>query len=123
MKEHYYKCENCNELYDKVFEGTACEDGGCHLELVTPKTADFKNEKHVPMVEKTANGIKVTVGSTLHPMADDHWITMIEVVAGNKQYRQYLKPGDAPVAEFPIHDENVIAREFCNKHGLWANKV
>ena len=123
MKEHYYKCEKCNELYDKVFEGTACEEGGCHLELVTPKTADFKNEKHVPIVEKTANGIKVTVGSTLHPMADDHWITMIEVIAGNKQYRQFLKPGDAPVAEFPIHDEKVIAREFCNKHGLWANKV
>ena len=37
MKEHYYKCEKCNELYDKVFEGTACEEGGCHLELVTQK--------------------------------------------------------------------------------------
>lgn len=123
MKTDYYRCSSCNELYEKVFEGTACGEGGCHLETQKPQTADWKNEKHVPVVEKTENGIKVTVGSTLHPMVDEHWITMIEVIAGNKQYRQYLKPGDAPVAEFPIHDVNVVAREFCNVHGLWANKV
>jgi superoxide reductase len=122
MNSQYYRCENCNELYEKVFEGQACQDGGCHLDAAKPQTADWKNEKHVPVVEKTDKGIKVTVGSTLHPMTDEHWITMIEVIAGNKQYRQYLKPGDPPVAEFPIHDENVLAREFCNVHGLWANK-
>ncbi|WP_457558566.1 desulfoferrodoxin family protein [Candidatus Harpocratesius sp.] len=123
MKSTYYKCENCNELYEKVFEGTACTDEKCHLDALSPKTADWKNEKHVPIVERTDKGIKVTVGSTLHPMVDDHWITMIEVISGNKQYRQYLKPGDPPVAEFPIDDADVIAREYCNKHGLWTNKA
>ncbi len=121
----YLKCKHCDELFEKVFEGSVCEEHGCaceDMDVVKPKTADWKNEKHVPIIEKTEKGIKVTVGSTLHPMVEDHWITMIEVVKDNMQYRAYLKPGDAPVAEFPIDDINVLAREYCNKHGLWANK-
>ncbi len=121
----YLKCKDCNELFEKVYEGSSCDEHGCacdSMPVVEPKTADWKNEKHVPVIEKTENGIKVTVGSTLHPMVEEHWITMIEVISGNKQYRAYLKPGDAPVAEFPIDDVNVLAREYCNVHGLWANK-
>ncbi len=121
----YLKCKHCDELFEKVFEGSVCKEHECackDMDAVKPKTADWKNEKHVPIIEKTEKGIKVTVGSTLHPMVEDHWITMIEVVKDNMQYRAYLKPGDAPVAEFPIDDVNVLAREYCNKHGLWANK-
>jgi superoxide reductase len=119
-----YKCQNCDEVFEKVFEGSSCSCDNCAcstLEKLEPKTADFKTEKHVPVVEKTANGIKVTVGSTLHPMAADHWIAMIEVIDGNKVYRAKLKPGDEPIAEFPISNENVKAYEYCNKHGLWSN--
>ena len=36
--------------------------------LLSEQTADFKNEKHGPVVEKTGSGIKVTVGSTIHPI-------------------------------------------------------
>jgi superoxide reductase len=54
-------------------------------------------------------------------MKDDHWITMIEVMDGNKSYRAFLKPGDPPEAEFPISNVNVKAREYCNVHGLWTN--
>ena len=34
-------------------------------------------------------------------------------------YRQYLKPGQAPEAVFPIKADAVTAREYCNLHGLW----
>jgi len=121
-----YKCKHCDEAWDKIFEGTTCEEEGCACEdmiQLEEKTADFKNEKHVPFVEKTDNGIKVTVGSAaLHPMVADHWITMIEVIDGSMVYRKYLNPGDKPEAEFPTNNLNVKAREYCNKHGLWANK-
>ncbi|MHA1585288.1 MAG: desulfoferrodoxin family protein [Promethearchaeota archaeon] len=117
----YVKCKHCGDLFDKVFKESLCND--CQdLEAIIAKTADWKNEKHVPIIEKTENGIKVTVGSTLHPMVADHWIQMIEVIHKNKLYRTYLNPGDDPIAEFPINDVNVLAREYCNKHGLWANK-
>ena len=81
--------------------------------------ADWKMEKHVPVIEKTANGYKVTVGSTAHPMTEDHYIEWIELLADGKAYRQFLKPGGEPVAEFCIQASQVTAREYCNLHGLW----
>lgn len=91
------------------------------LNLLEEKTADFKNEKHVPMLEKTDAGWKVTVGSTLHPMLENHYIQWIELLAEGISYRQYLKPGMEPVAFFPVKAEKVSAREFCNLHGLWKS--
>ena len=61
----------------------------------------------------------MTVGSTLHPMTEEHSIQWIELLADGKVYRQNLKPGDQPVAEFCVEAEQVSAREYCNIHGLW----
>ena len=84
------------------------------------QTADQTLGKHIPVVEKTENGIKVIVGSTEHPMEESHYIEWIEVIAsGGKVYKKYLNPGQKPEAEFPIHDKNVVVREYCNLHGLW----
>lgn len=120
------KCKNCDELYDVFWHGK-CGEGECHecacseMEEAKMQTADWKTEKHVPVVEKTDKGIKVVVGSTPHPMEKQHYITMIQVEAGNKAYRQYLKPGEKPEAFFPLSAENVKAIEHCNIHGLWSN--
>ena len=48
------------------------------------------------------------------------WI--IEVIAGNKVYRQDLVEGDT-VAEtsFLIEEQDITARAYCNKHGLWKS--
>ena len=123
----FYKCKHCDEVFEKIFEGHVCEQEGCaceDMELLKPQTADWKNEKHVPMIEKTEDGhVKVTVGSTLHPMADDHWITMIELWDHKLMLRQYLKPGDDPFVIFPIaYREGLKAREYCNKHGVWMSE-
>ncbi|MHC4237182.1 MAG: desulfoferrodoxin family protein, partial [Planctomycetota bacterium] len=83
------------------------------------KTADASTEKHVPVIEKIDGGYKVTVGSTLHPMEAEHFIEWIELIADGKAYRQFLNPGDAPVAVFAVEAATVTAREHCNKHGLW----
>jgi len=61
----------------------------------------------------------VKVGSVAHPMTEEHYIEWIELVADGKAYRQFLKPGDAPEAVFPVVTDNVTAREYCNLHGLW----
>jgi len=120
-KLEVYKCELCGNIVH-VLHGGPGELVCCNqpMTLMEEKTADFKNEKHVPIIEKTDNGIKVTVGSTLHPMAEDHYIEWIEVINGDYIQRKYLKPGDEPVAEFYVpYNDNLVAREYCNKHGLW----
>ena len=121
------KCKHCDEVFEKIFEGHVCEQEGCaceDMEVIKPQTADWKNEKHVPVIEKSESGhVKVTVGSTLHPMAEDHWITMIEIWDGTMMMRKFLKPGDEPIVEFPTpYKEGLKAREYCNKHGLWSTE-
>jgi superoxide reductase len=89
------------------------------MKLLVENTVDAAKEKHVPVVEKTAEGIKVKVGSVAHPMEEKHYIEWIEIIADGKAYRQFLKPGDTPEVTFNIAAEQVTAREYCNLHGLW----
>ena len=58
-------------------------------------TVDASKEKHVPVIEKLADGFKVKIGSVPHPMEEKHYIEWIELLADGKAYRQYLKPGDS----------------------------
>jgi superoxide reductase len=54
-----------------------------------------------------------------NPMEAKHYIEWIEVIAGGKTYRQFLKPGEEPEATFCIDADQITAREYCNLHGLW----
>lgn len=94
------------------------------FEKLEEHTEDAAKEKHVPFIEEKENGYLVKVGKeTAHPMLDAHYIVMIEIlVDGDKLYRKYLKPGDAPEAFFEVpKGETVKAREYCNLHGLWVS--
>lgn len=120
-KQHeVYKCEICGNIID-VLHGGGGELVCCDqpMNLMTENTVDAAKEKHVPVVEKTPQGIKVTVGSTLHPMEEKHYIEWIEVIADGKSYKQFLAPGQEPVAQFCVQAENIVVREYCNIHGLW----
>ncbi len=115
-----YKCEVCGNIVEVVHAGAGelvcC---GQPMKLFKENTVDAAKEKHVPVVEKTADGFKVTVGEVHHPMEEKHYIEWIEIIADGKAYRQFLKPGDVPEAMFAIDAQEVTAREYCNIHGLW----
>jgi len=115
-----YKCEICGNIVEMLHasdgELVCCGEA---MKLYTENTVDAAKEKHVPVIEKTDGGFKVKVGSVAHPMEEDHYIEWIQVVADGKAYREFLKPGGAPEAEFCIDAGQVTAREYCNKHGLW----
>ena len=119
-KLQIYKCEVCGNIVEMLHAGAGqlvcC---GQPMKLFKENTVDAAKEKHVPVIEKTATGIKVTVGSVLHPMEQTHYIEWIEVIADGKAYRKFLNPGEAPEATFEIKAEKVTAREYCNLHGLW----
>jgi len=119
-KLQVYKCMVCGNIVE-VLHGGAGELVCCGkpMENLVAKTADQGKEKHVPVIEKIAGGIKVKVGSIAHPMEDKHYIEWIEILADGKVYRQFLNPGDAPEAEFAVEADRIVAREHCNIHGLW----
>ncbi len=115
-----YKCEICGNIVELVHEGkgelVCC---GKPMKLFVENTVDAAKEKHVPVMENTSTKVKVKVGSVAHPMEEKHYIEWIEIIAGEKVYRQFLKPGDTPEATFAISANKLIAREYCNLHGLW----
>jgi superoxide reductase len=119
-KLQIYKCEICGNIVEVLHEGegelVCC---GQPMKLYKENTTDAALEKHVPVIEKTENGFKIKIGSVAHPMIEEHYIEWIEVIVDGTAYRQFLKPGDAPEAEFCIKADNIIAREYCNIHGLW----
>lgn len=115
-----YKCELCGNIVEVLYgsDGTlvCC---GQNMTLLKENTVDASREKHVPVIEKTAGGIKVKVGSVSHPMEEKHYIQWVEVIADGKSCIQFLKPGQSPEAVFNITADKVTAREYCNLHGLW----
>lgn len=115
-----YKCEICGNIVEVMTGGK----GGlvcCNqpMKLMAENTEDAATEKHVPVIEKIPGGVRVSVGSVEHPMLDKHFIEWIEIIADGNVYRKYLNPGEAPVAEFMITADSVVAREHCNLHGVW----
>ena len=115
-----YKCEACGNIVE-VLHGGGGELVCCGQPMVLFKenTVDAAKEKHVPVIEKTADGFVVKVGAVAHPMEEKHYIEWIEIIADGTVYRQFLNPGDAPEATFNIKADQVTAREYCTIHGLW----
>jgi superoxide reductase len=115
-----YKCDVCGNIVEVMHGGagelTCC---GQPMKLFRENTVDAAKEKHVPVVEKTADGFKVKVGSVAHPMEEKHWIEWVELIVDGTVHRQFLKPGQAPEATFCVKADKVTAREYCNLHGLW----
>ena len=55
-------------------------------------------------------------------MLEEHYISFIEILAGNKVLRAELKPGEKPEATFCVaRNEINEVREFCTTHMLWKN--
>jgi len=117
-----YKCNICGNIIEVVHNGggplVCC---GEPMELLVENSQEASLEKHIPVIEKTAAGFKVKVGSVPHPMEAAHYIEWIEIQADGKDYHAFLKPGDTPEAEFCLQAETVIARAYCNLHGLWKS--
>ncbi|MDF1568063.1 MAG: desulfoferrodoxin [Spirochaetaceae bacterium] len=125
-KYEVYKCEECGNVVMLLNVGggtlVCC---GQDMVLMNEQTADSSTEKHVPIIEKDSDGYSVTVGSTLHPMVEKHWIQWIELIVDGKRMMKELQPGDEPKAHFCLACEepkSISAREYCNIHGLWRGE-
>ena len=120
QRKQVYKCMMCGNIVEVLHAGegelVCC---GEPMKLLVENTTDAAKEKHVPVLEKTADGWWVKVGAVPHPMEEKHYIEWIELIADGTLYRAFLSPGQEPKAFFPVKAEKVSAREYCNLHGLW----
>ena len=122
MEFYFFECKHCgNMIYHMVSSGLPVSCCGERMKEVTPKTADSAVEKHVPVVEVNGREVTVTVGSTKHPMTEDHSIKWIILETKNGFQKKDLPSTGEPVAKFTLSegDEVVAAYEYCNLHGLW----
>ena len=93
---------------------------GCKKEA--EDSAVKENTSTSKPVEKNDNTIKVTVGSTIHPMEEKHYIEWIAIVKDNEISLKKLKPNMEPIVELPyINNSTVYA--YCNLHGLWKTNL
>ena len=122
-KQQIFKCEICGNIVEVLHAGegqlVCCEQP---MKLLVENSEDAAEEKHVPVIERTPEGILVKVGSTPHPMEEKHYIEWIQLIADNISHRKFLEPGSAPQALFKITADSATAREYCNVHGLWKGQ-
>ena len=122
MELKFYQCETCGQIIAKVKETVApvvcC---GKPMKQIIPGTVEASKEKHIPVYRTEGNIVIVEVGSTLHPMLEEHYIEWIALQTKFGNQRKALKPGDAPKACFSIceGDEVEAVYAYCNLHGLW----
>lgn len=114
-----YRCNTCGNIVEVLNPGAQMSCCGKPMELLKENTTDAAVEKHVPVIEKTAYGYTVRVGSVEHPMMEAHYIQWIELLTETDVMRHELHPGDKPEAHFKTDATHVTAREYCNLHGLW----
>ncbi len=119
-----YKCGKCGNIV-QVLSAAKPPVMCCAqpMDRLVENTVDAAVEKHVPVVEKIDGGYLVKVGSAPHPMGQDHWIEWIELSSPDGLFvqRQMLTPDSEPQAEFKTDAAKVVARAYCNLHGLWKD--
>ena len=123
QKKAIYKCESCGTVIESLWNGNqSVSCCGTEMKLLAANTTDAAKEKHVPVITRSGNKVTVTVGSVAHPLTKEHYILFVELVAGNKVLRHDFSEGNAVATADFLVEENVplIAREYCNLHGLWA---
>ena len=121
-KKAVYSCAVCGNIVESLFNGKGTiQCCGEKMSKLAANTVDAAQEKHVPAVTREGDLVKVQVGETLHPMAPDHYILFVEVIAGNRiQLQDFVEGDTTPAAEFTVAAGTPISvRAYCNKHGLW----
>ena len=120
-----YKCNQCGNIISMISaSGVPVMCCGKKMEEMVPNTVDASAEKHVPVVEVTANKVEVVIGEVQHPMAEEHYIEWIALETEQGMQLKKLNPGEEPTAIFRLNGEKATAAyAYCNLHGLWKTEI
>ena len=122
----FYKCAHCGNVAVKPFDaGVPLFCCGEAMAELVPGSTDAAVEKHVPVVTVEGDRVHVEVGSVLHPMTPEHYITFICLETENGYQLAELTPDNDPLADFVVAegDKPVRVYEYCNLHGLWVAEL
>ena len=126
MNLHFYHCDTCGKTI-AVLSGTEIPTICCGQKMreLIPNKTDAAVEKHVPVVTVSCDTITVRVGSTPHPMAEEHSITWIGLKTAQGFQIKELHPGDSPEACFRLSEGDCAEAAYacCNLHGLWISEA
>ena len=124
-KKEICRCMICGNIVEVLHEGdgTLVCCGQPMIRMRELEEEEGKEEKHKPVIESDEEGVIVRVGAVEHPMTEEHYIEWIEISTENGCSKKFLKPGDEPVAKFPIKVDvsKITTRAYCNLHGLWRS--
>ena len=122
----FYICNHCKNIIGKIhYSGVPVVCCGEKMAELVPNTTDAATEKHVPVIKVDGTSVTVTIGSTLHPMTEEHLIQWVYLETEEGGQRKNLKAGDKPELTFAITpgDRVKAAYAYCNLHGLWKAEV
>ncbi len=122
----FYICNHCKNIIGKIHDsGVPVVCCGEKMAELVPNTTDAATEKHVPVIKVDGTSVTVTIGSTLHPMTEEHLIQWVYLETEEGGQRKNLKAGDKPELTFAITpgDRVKAAYAYCNLHGLWKAEV
>ena len=121
----FYRCEKCGNLAGLInASGVPMVCCGQKMTALEAGAVEASREKHIPEVTVDGDTVKVTVGSVIHPMVEEHSILWIYLETDKGGARKSLAPGEAPEAIFRLADERPVAvYAYCNLHGLWKKEI
>ncbi len=122
MALKFYKCPTCNDVVIKAIDtGALISCHGVPMEELKADDVEAALEKHVPDVLVEGGTVKVQVGSVMHPMTEEHYITLIALESEKTYQVAHLSPADEPTAVFAVAEGDTPLRvfEYCTLHGLW----
>ena len=117
----FYRCKKCGNLHVAILGGKVTPQCcGEPMEVLEAGVTDAATEKHVPVVTREGDTVRVAVGEVAHPMTAEHLIQFVAVVTDDRIEVAKLDADDAPEATFAVAAGVAgTAYEYCNLHGLW----
>ena len=121
----FYICSHCGNIVGMIHNaGVPLMCCGQKMNQLEPGVVEASHEKHIPEVVVEGNLVKVTVGSVIHPMTEEHHIAWVYLQTDKGGQRKCLEAGKDPVVTFAFADEKPLAvYAYCNLHGLWKKNV
>ena len=115
-------CSVCGNMVGMIEDkGPKLVCCGKKMNELVANTTEASVEKHIPVVYINDNKIKVQVGSTLHPMTQEHHISWVYLLTEQGGQRKSLEINSDPIVEFVLTEDDKLLEvyAYCNLHGLW----
>lgn len=116
---YFFKDEN-----EHFFVQLDKEQSKTSLKLIEEKEHSGDSEKHLPLIQIEGQKVKVKVGDIMHPMTNEHHISLVYLKTKKGGQYQLLPLTSTPIVEFYLVDDEIESVYiYCNLHGLWKKDI